>query len=209
MQKLIPGLSLVGGLWVIAAAYFFTEQPVALIAGAALSIVAGVAGLARSAPPTAEPAVAAETPAAAPAAVPPAPEPAATALPADALVLTSLLQEQGRFLDFLMDDITAYSDAQVGAAARVIHQGCKAVLVDAFAPAAVSEVAEQSAITLDPDFDKAAYRLSGPVIGEPPYTGTVQHKGWRPTHYKLPEYQGNLSSAADYVFAPAQVGVRS
>src|SRR5690348_4761072 len=29
----------------------------------------------------------------------------------------AMLQERGRFIDFLMDDVTAYDDAQVGAAA--------------------------------------------------------------------------------------------
>ena len=139
--------------------------------------------------------------------MPPATAPAEETLPTDALVLTSLLQEKGRFLDFLMDDITAYPDAQVGAAARVIHQGCKAVVVDAFAPAAVAAVPERSSITLDADYDKTAYRLSGSLVGEPPFSGTLEHKGWRPTQCKLPEYQGKLSSADQYVFAPAQVGV--
>jgi hypothetical protein len=209
MQKLIPVLSLVGGLWVIAAACLIAEQPLAAIAGGVISVVAGLLGLMTSASKPVDAAIEPHEDAAPPAAVPPVPASAETGLAADALVLTSLLQEKGRFLDFLMDDITAYPDAQVGAAARVIHQGCKSVVLDAFAPTAVSEVAEQSSITLDTDFDKTAYRLSGNVGGEPPYTGTVEHKGWRPTQYKLPEYQGNLSAAEDYVFAPAQVGVRN
>lgn len=209
MQKLIPVLSLVGGLWVIAAAFLIAEQPLAAIAGGVISVGAGLWGLMTPAAQPTAAAVEADEDAAAPAAVPPVQESAETGLATDALVLTSLLQEKGRLLDFLMDDITAYSDAQVGAAARVIHQGCKSVLLDAFAPTAVSEVAEQSAITLDPDFDKSAYRLSGNVVGEPPYNGVLEHKGWRPTQCKLPEYQGILSSAEDYVFAPAQVGVRS
>ncbi|HSO43731.1 MAG TPA: DUF2760 domain-containing protein, partial [Rhodospirillales bacterium] len=51
---------------------------------------------------------------------------------ADAEVVNFLatLQQRGRLLDFLMDDITAYSDAQVGAAARVVHDGCKAALAE-------------------------------------------------------------------------------
>jgi hypothetical protein len=209
MQKLIPVLSLIGGLWVIAAGVLISEQPLALIAGGVISLIAGILGLATSALKKPEqPADPDERPPA-PVAVPPVQATAEERLSADALVLTSLLQEKGRFLDFLMDDITAYPDAQVGAAARVIHQGCKSVVLDAFAPTAVTEVAEQSSITLDTDFDKTAYRLSGNIAGEPPYTGTVEHKGWRPTQYQLPEYQGTLSSAEDYVFAPAQVGVRS
>ena len=38
------------------------------------------------------------------------------------LRLLHLLQHQGRHLDFLKEDITAYTDAQVGAAVRTIHE---------------------------------------------------------------------------------------
>ena len=73
---------------------------------------------------------------------------------------------EGRFLDFLMDDISAYPDAQVGAAARVIHQGCESVIENTFAPAPVSEVTERAAFDLDADFDKSAFRVSGELTGE-------------------------------------------
>src|SRR5690349_12560463 len=62
----------------------------------------------------------------APAAVAP-PPPAANQAEAEIVAFFALLQEKGRFVDFLMDDVTAYDDAQVGAAARVVHQGCREV----------------------------------------------------------------------------------
>jgi hypothetical protein len=31
-------------------------------------------------------------------------------------------------VDFLMEDVTTYDDAQVGAAARVVHEGCQSAL---------------------------------------------------------------------------------
>ena len=56
-----------------------------------------------------------------------------------ALVLLSQLQDKGRFVDFLMEDITAYNDAQVAAASRVVHQGCSAVIKEYLAISPVHE----------------------------------------------------------------------
>src|SRR5271165_2926678 len=58
---------------------------------------------------------------------------AAPALPtanqsnAEVVNFLAILQEKGRLVDFLMDDIKGYNDAQVGAAARVLHEGCRTV----------------------------------------------------------------------------------
>ena len=53
---------------------------------------------------------------------------------ADAEIVSflALLQARGRLVDFLMDDINAHDDAQVGAAARVVHAGCKTALLEHF-----------------------------------------------------------------------------
>ena len=53
---------------------------------------------------------------------------------ADAEIVSflAMLQARGRLVDFLMDDINAYDDAQVGAAARVVHAGCKTALLEHF-----------------------------------------------------------------------------
>ena len=77
------------------------------------------------------------------------------------LTLLSLLQENGRLLDFLMDDITSYSDEQVGAASRVVHQGCVKVLKDYFAIVPVASEEEGSEITLSAAHKNAAYRMVG------------------------------------------------
>ncbi|MGB0373223.1 MAG: DUF2760 domain-containing protein [Opitutales bacterium] len=208
MQKLSPVLSLIGALLVLAGAFTAAEPAPLVLAGAALSIVGGILGFFVKAPqpepldapePAPEPEVAA---------MPPAPEPKPAGVPTDGLVLVSLLQEKGRFLDFLMDDISAYPDAQVGAAARIIHQGCKTVVSGAFAPVPVADSAEQSSITLEADFDKSAYRITGELAGDGPYSAVLEHKGWKPTQCVLPEFQGELSSPDEYVFAPAQVSVR-
>src|SRR6188472_3835490 len=45
-----------------------------------------------------------------------------------ALQLLALLQREGRLVDFLQQDIASYSDADIGTAARVVHEGCRRAL---------------------------------------------------------------------------------
>jgi hypothetical protein len=119
------------------------------------------------------------------AAVPP-PAPAANQAEAEIVAFFALLQEKGRFIDFLMDEVTAYDDAQVGAAARVVQQGCREVLRDHFKIIPVSDVAEGSPVTVPAGYAPDEYRLVGKVSGEPPFTGTLIHKGWKTEFVKLP-----------------------
>jgi len=88
--------------------------------------------------------------------------------PEAALQLLGLLQRDARFIDFVQEDIGAYSDADIGAAARVVHEGCRKVLDEHFAIAPVRSEAEGSRLTLADGFDAAAVRLTGKVVGKPP-----------------------------------------
>jgi hypothetical protein len=136
---------------------------------------------------------------------PAAPLPAAPP-PAEAEVLTllALLQEKGRFIDFLMDDITPYGDAQVGAAARVVHQGCKAVLAEHLTIVPVSLEKEGTRLSVPTDAPADAYRLVGRITGSPPFTGTLLHKGWRAEKVKLPRVLTPEPGTRPTI-APAQV----
>ena len=125
-----------------------------------------------------------KTPSAAAAAPPPASD--ANQAEAEVVAFFALLQEKGRFVDFLMDDVTAYDDAQVGAAARVVHQGCREVLRDHFKITPVSDAAEGSPVTVPAGYAPDEYRLLGKISGEPPFTGTLVHKGWKTEFVKLP-----------------------
>jgi hypothetical protein len=117
---------------------------------------------------------------------PPTPPPAANQAEAEVVAFFALLQEKGRFVDFLMDDVTAYDDAQVGAAARVVHQGCREVLREHFKIAPVSDAAEGSRVTVPAGYAPDEYRLLGKISGEPPFSGTLIHKGWKTEFVKLP-----------------------
>jgi len=103
-----------------------------------------------------------------------------------ALQLLGLLQRDGRLIDFLQEDIAAYADAQVGAAARVVHEGCRKTLREHFTLAPVRSEEEGARVTLERGFDPAAIRLTGRVLGEPPFVGTLTHRGWRAQATRLP-----------------------
>lgn len=151
--------------------------------------------------------LASEVPPPAPVQAPPPPPPApapvrATANVDAALQLLALLQREARFVDFLQEDIAAYSDADVGGAARLLHGGARKVLQDTFDLQPVRTEAEGSRLTLPAGFDAAAVRVTGNVVGQPPFTGTLQHKGWRATAVRLPA----LTEGHDTrVIAPAEV----
>lgn len=131
-----------------------------------------------------------QPPAAAPATAPVAqPQPVILreATPDAALQLLGLLQREARFVDFVQEDVAAYSDADIGAAARVVHDGCRKVLREHFSIEPVRSESEGSRITLPEGFDAAAVRLSGNVVGKAPFTGHLGHRGWRVTDTRLPK----------------------
>jgi hypothetical protein len=107
--------------------------------------------------------------------------------PDAALLLLGLLQKEGRLVDFLQQDVRDYSDQQVGAATRVVHQGCRKVLDDYLTIVPVRPESEGARVVLEPGFDPAAVRLTGQVVGDPPFRGTLVHRGWRATGLRLPQ----------------------
>jgi len=142
------------------------------------------------------------------AAVPAAAPGAASGAGGDALILLSLLQERGRFLDFVAEDISAYGDAQVAAASRVVHQGCKAVIDECLALAPAHAGAEGDRITVDPAADPNRYRLQGKLAQQPPYSGVVVHRGWKTTRLTLPRHTRPIDPAGENIVAPIDVEVR-
>jgi hypothetical protein len=121
-----------------------------------------------------------------------------------ALALLALFQREGRLVDFLREDLGGHDDAQIGAAARDVHRGCKKVLEQHFGFEPVLPGAEDAAVTVPRGFDPAQIRLVGEAKGEPPFQGTLRHHGWRATQVKLP----GLADGVDRtVVAPAEVEV--
>jgi len=104
-----------------------------------------------------------------------------------ALQLLGLLQRDARFIDFIEEDVKAYSDADIGAAARVVHEGCRKVLREHFSIQPLRTENEGSRITLPEGFDAAAVRVTGNVVGKAPFTGSLSHRGWRVSETRLPK----------------------
>jgi hypothetical protein len=144
------------------------------------------------------------TPALTPVPIPP-PVPATKQAEAEVVAFFGLLQEKGRLVDFLMEDITSYEDSEVGAAARVIHQGCRQVLQEYFHIAAISDAAEGTQITVPASYSADEYRLVGKLSGEPPFTGTLLHKGWKTEFVKLPRIVNTQRLPS---IAPAEVELK-
>jgi hypothetical protein len=119
----------------------------------------------------------------------------------------AMLQQKGRLIDFLMDDIHAYSDAQVGAAARVVHAGCKGVLQEHFRISPVRTEPEGSRVQVPAGYSADEYRLVGRIAGSAPFSGVLVHGGWKTNMVKLPQL---LRGAADRLpaIAPAEVEVK-
>lgn len=132
----------------------------------------------------------------------PEPPPLRDTEPNAALQLLGLLQQEGRFIDFLEEDVTAYSDDEVGAAARVVHEGCKKTLQQHFAIEAVRSETEGDRVTLPEGFDSSILRLTGNVVGQPPFSGSLSHRGWRVTEIKLPKVAAGHDLS---ILAPAEV----
>src|SRR5690606_27708529 len=78
--------------------------------------------------------------------------------PEAALQLLGLLQREGRFVDFLEEDVSGFSDAEIGAAARVVHDGCKKALDEHFTIEPAHDEDEGASVTLEAGFDAHAIR---------------------------------------------------
>ncbi len=119
-----------------------------------------------------------------------------------ALAFLALLQREGRLVDFLREPLDGFTDADIGAAARDVHRGCRKVLDQHLSLEPVMPGAEEAKVAVPKGFDPAEIRLIGEAKGEPPLRGTLRHHGWRVVDAKLPA----LADGVDrMVIAPAEV----
>lgn len=132
---------------------------------------------------------------AAPAAPPPPPKPSG-----EPLRLLALLQTEARLVDFLMEDVSGAGDAQVGQAVREIHKKAQQVLKDHLVLEEI--LSGEGTVTVPKGFDPSAVRVVGNVTGEPPFTGELQHPGWKVKEIKLP---AKAEEQDPFVLQPAEV----
>ena len=121
---------------------------------------------------------------------------------AGALQLLALFQREGRLLDFLQEDIDAHQDAEIGAAVRVVHTGCRRALREHIEIEPVRNEPEGGGIRLEAGFNPQEISIGGNLAGPPPFSGRLLHSGWRATGVRLPE----ITPGHDpHILAPAEV----
>ncbi len=119
------------------------------------------------------------------------------------LRVLAVLQRDGRLIDFLQEDIDAYTDPQIGAAVRDIHRGCRKSLHDYLTIEPIIDAAEEQRVTVPSDFDPATIRLVGNVNGAPPFHGVLKHHGWRVKSVQLPVLPAARDDSS--ILSPAEV----
>ncbi len=120
------------------------------------------------------------------------------------LHLFTVLQRDGRMMDFLAEDLSLYEDAQIGAAVRTIQEDCKKVITKKLVPKPILGENEGDEFTVEAGFDANAYKLTGNVTGEPPFKGIVRHCGWQAKNMELPTLSGDVDPQ---ILAPAEIEI--
>lgn len=126
-----------------------------------------------------------------------------------ALQLLGILQREARLLDFVLEDITPYSDEQVGSAVRNVHTQCQETLKQYFNFAPVIDGVEgtfskpEAAGALGRDAAAVKFVGNLPPQGKPS-GGMLRHKGWRVDSHSLPAANPKLNYT---ILAPAELEV--
>lgn len=121
------------------------------------------------------------------------------------LRLLAFMQQSGRLIDFLKEDIATCDDAQIGSAVRKIHQDCSKSLEELVTIRPLMTENEGATVRVPQGYDPSCIKVVGKVKGEPPYTGTLVHKGWKAHKRSLPKKIGEHHND---VICPAEIEVR-
>jgi len=121
------------------------------------------------------------------------------------LRLLGFMQESSRLIDFLKEDLSSFDDAQIGAAARKVHEECAKCLEEIVTLRPLMEEPEGTTITVPQGYDTVKIKVTGKIKGHPPYTGTLVHKGWKAHKRSLPKQTGEFITE---VICPAEIEVR-
>ena len=121
------------------------------------------------------------------------------------LRLLTLLQKEGRLVDFFKEDISGYTDAQIGGAVRKIHADCGKCLEEFVTVRPLYQEKEGARVTVPQGYDPSVVKLVGKVAGDPPYQGILRHKGWKAHKLTLPK---QIAPSDPAVIAPAEIEVQ-
>jgi len=116
----------------------------------------------------------------------------------------SVLQREGRILDFFSEDLTLYDDEQIGAAVRSIQEECKRTVEKYLSPVPVLNKEEGDLVNIEAGFDPDSIKLTGNVSGQPPFKGILRHRGWRAGKKDVPKLSDVIDSS---IITPAEVEI--
>ena len=122
----------------------------------------------------------------------------------EAVHALAILQRESRLIDFLQEDIAPYSNEQIGAAVRKVHDDAHNALEKYFKLVPIRTENEGEGVTLDKSFDSKQIRLTGKTAGEPPFHGTLLHRGWKAENITLPQ---RTDAVDPTVICPAEVEI--
>jgi hypothetical protein len=118
-----------------------------------------------------------------------------------AVQILSILQRDARLVDFLMEDLSGYSDDQVGAAVRDVQTQSRAALERYMRLAPVIDSVEGE-YTKTSGLPGNTLRLVGKVPPDGKASGGVlRHKGWKAEGIELPKAEPGA------VLAPAEIEI--
>ena len=117
----------------------------------------------------------------------------------------SILQRDGKLLDFFDEDLSLYDDEQIGAAVRSIQEDCKKTIKKYIDAKPVIDTEEGEIVRIEPGFDIDSIKLVGNISGEPPFEGVLKHRGWKAGKKEIPK----LSDIQDAgIIIPAEVEIQ-
>ncbi|HKW99458.1 MAG TPA: DUF2760 domain-containing protein [Bryobacteraceae bacterium] len=126
------------------------------------------------------------------------------ARPSDgALQMLAILQRDSRLIDFIMEDIATYSDEQVGAAVRGLHDQARDSLARYVKLEPVIDGVEGT-FTKPAVSDPAAVKFIGNVPAGKPSGGLLRHKGWRAGKIDLPALHAKQDAN---IISPAEIEI--
>ena len=120
-----------------------------------------------------------------------------------ALQILAILQRDSRLIDFLQEDVSTYSDDQIGAAVRELHDQCRDAIARYVTLAPVIDGVEGT-YAKAPAQDPNLVKFVGNVPAQPPAGGTLRHKGWRASKVDLPTLPAKQDAT---IIAPAEIEI--
>lgn len=118
------------------------------------------------------------------------------------LALLAILQREGRFVDFIADSLEGASDADVAAAAREVHRGCKRAVAGLLALEPIVPSTEGDRVTIPAGFNASEVRIAGKVQGAVGVQGVLRHAGWKAARVQWPSLAEHIDRN---VLHPAEV----